>query len=94
MAGQYHAVSIRSGPRSCSAAKQIKDARFLSLEAPSIPLDGCPKPRECRCRYRHHEDRRDGPRRDIDVGLPGVFWTLDERREISVGRRASDRSAA
>lgn len=94
MAGQYHAVSIRAGSRACGTAKALKEERFLSVDAPSLPLGNCPSPRKCQCRYRHHEDRREGPRRDRDVGLPGIFWTLAERRQIEIGRRATDRPAA
>ena len=92
MAGRFHAVSVRTGPQSCRAAKQVKEVRYLSQDAPALPLPGCEQRRQCQCRYRHHDDRREGPRRDKDVGLPGIFWTLTERREPRMGRRATDRA--
>ncbi len=93
MAGRYQAVSIRARTRACEAARQCGETRFLSLEAPSLPLEGCTNTAACRCRYRHHKDRRDEPRRDADVGMPGRLWVAEERRN-NRGRRATDRPAA
>lgn len=92
MSSKYQAVSIRYGARACSAAKKTDQQRFLAMEAPDLPLSECSAPRNCRCRYRHHPDRRDNLRRDSDFGLPGVFWTAQERRDGSRGRRAADRA--
>jgi hypothetical protein len=40
----------------------LETARFLSGEAPPLPLPGCTAPR-CLCRYAHYEDRRARDRR-------------------------------
>lgn len=90
MAGKYHSVSVRQSAAACKVAKTILEQRFLSAEAPLLPLQGCNTPNSCRCRYRHFSDRRDGPRRDRDVGLPGLMWHVEERRNQVYGRRATD----
>ena len=90
MGGKYHAVSVRQTAAACAAAKIIRERRFLSAEAPMLPLPDCNTPRSCRCRYQHFEDRREGPRRDADVGLPGMNWYVEERRVAQYGRRATD----
>jgi hypothetical protein len=55
----YHCVSIRPGRDACGAAKQVIGKRFLSREAPLLPLPNCTA-MPCRCHYVHHEDRREG----------------------------------
>jgi hypothetical protein len=62
--------------------------RFLSSEAPALPLAGCDA-RACTCRYRHHEDRRSSLRRAADVVSSGAYWAGQERRK-SIGRRSTD----
>lgn len=94
MSGNYQAVSIRFGARACEAAKKTDQERYLAMEAPNLPLPGCDRSSTCKCRYRHHPDRRETPRRDADFGLPGIFWTAAERRDSARGRRASDRTNA
>ncbi len=89
MLGTYHAVSIRHGNRCCRAVKALDGQRFLSNEAPSLPLVACSNPQGCQCRYKHHTDRREDARRDTDVGLPERLFHGTNRRTRS-GRRASD----
>ncbi len=91
MAGKYHSVAVRQSAAACKVAKSIREQRFLSAEAPLLPLQGCNTPNSCRCRYEHFNDRRDSPRRDRDVGLPGLNWYVEERRHNEEGRRATDR---
>lgn len=54
----YHAVSIQTGDHACKAARSIEGLRFLSREAPRIPLPGCDAI-DCSCRFAHYDDRRD-----------------------------------
>ena len=86
----FHAVSIvaRAGC-ACTAVSLIENVRFLSNEAPMIPLAACETPSACRCTYRHYRDRRDDKRRDADAGLAGRPYFAQERRLIP-GRRAGD----
>lgn len=60
---KYHSVSIRTAGKSCSAANAIEGQRYLSSEAPQLPLADCDRPEKCRCRFIHHEDRRSGDER-------------------------------
>ncbi len=89
MSQNYHAVSIRHQPRCCAAVKAIGDQRFLSTDAPLLPLADCSAPGQCRCRYKHHTDRRDDARRDTDVGLPERSFHGPNRRS-AFGRRTTD----
>ena len=54
---EYHAVSIRYDGKACAAAQALDGQRFLSAEAPRLPLTECDVP-ECNCRFAHHVDRR------------------------------------
>lgn len=85
----YHAVSIQSPLNSCNAAREFEGQRFLSSEAPPLPLKGC-RLATCTCRYAHHDDRRAGPRRASDVTrAQNQFFRGDERRRAG-GRRITD----
>lgn len=86
----YHAVAILPGPRCCAAARDLTGQRFLSRQAPPLPLKDCDRP-DCQCRYEHHEDRRKGPRRarELGVAIDGYEGT-DQRGKAGRGRRKSD----
>lgn len=85
----YHAVSIIPGPRSCEASQKMQGVRFLSNEAPKLPLPGCGTV-NCKCRYAHHTDRRESSdRRNRDVWNPLVAVSMNDRRH-SRGRRITD----
>src|SRR5579872_2263483 len=60
---RWHAVCVDAKPLSCAAAQELRGKRFLSPEAPSLPLMECPNRANCPCTYRHHEDRRGKQRR-------------------------------
>ena len=53
----YHAVSIKFESRACMAAKSLEGERFLSGEAPRLPLPKCDVS-DCLCHFAHHKDRR------------------------------------
>ena len=92
----WHAVGISTGVSCCRAAVFLRETRFLSKQAPPLPLQGCTQPKACRCRYKHYNDRRSGPRRVSESELfqdalarhTQAHWT-NERRKIR-GRRATD----
>ena len=88
----WHAVSVESGRQGCPAAQAVSGARFLSGQAPKLPLTGCTNPLGCRCVYKHHDDRRAGPRRLLDNGtsLRSSAAYLGEERRQARGRRATD----
>jgi hypothetical protein len=88
----WHAVSIQAGGGGCAAARALGGVRYLSADAPGLPLKACSNPGGCRCTYRHHDDRRAGPRRAIERGSPlrgGSLFPGDERRHGG-GRRRTD----
>ena len=85
----FHAVSILSPLHNCAAAREFEGKRFLAAEAPRLPLPGCTAA-TCTCRYAHHEDRRQGPRRSSDVtGRSHGYWSGMEKRRQG-GRRITD----
>jgi len=85
----FHAVSVQPGPSACQTARDCAEKRFLSAEAPTLPLAGCDATR-CNCRYLHHQDRRTGARRISDLTQrQNHFWRGEERRRDG-GRRVTD----
>jgi hypothetical protein len=88
---KHHAVSVEPGRNCCHSARVLKGKRFLSREAPALPLKNCMN-EECTCHYAHHEDRRDGPRRARDMGVAIDGWReTDHRIGTLRGRRKSDK---
>jgi hypothetical protein len=88
----FHAVSIMPGPRCCAMARDLRGQRFVSREAPVLPLAGCDRP-DCTCRYEHYDDRRAKSRRARDMGVSVDGWVEEERRgdDQPRGRRKTDR---
>ena len=68
---KFHGVSIKADSEcACDAAGKLQGRRFLSDEAPYLPLDGCTDIESCECVYEHFDDRRTDARRQLDDGLP------------------------
>lgn len=88
---RFHAVTIATGSRACAAARELRDQRFLSRDAPPLPLKDCSCP-NCECRYEHYDDRRKTGRRARDLGVSIDGYTEDEKRTNEKrGRRKSDK---
>jgi hypothetical protein len=86
----WHAVSIVTANSCCSAASSLRGVRFLSADAPRLPLSQCNFNVDCLCSYKHHSDRRAAPRRRDDLmGLRRRGYTANERR-ADFGRREDD----
>jgi hypothetical protein len=86
----WSAVSILSTGGSCEAARALKGKRFLSAEAPRLPLVECTQSARCACTYKKYPDRRGGPRREEDAtGLRRAVTDGKERR-VKRGRRSTD----
>lgn len=83
----YHAVSIEQGLRCCEAARDLDGQRFLSSDAPLLPLEGCSQS-TCHCRYVHHDDRRAA--RDRRVQFPNPHALRGGERRSGGGRRITD----
>lgn len=79
----FHAVTIVPARPCCKLVRRHGDTRYLTAEAPRLPLSGC-RVAECRCRYMHHEDRRIEDRRNL-FGIDHVPMG------IGVNRREQDR---
>lgn len=86
----FHAVEIRTTNDACQAAQDTHGERFLSAEAPPLPLVQCDRPDRCQCRYRHYEDRRGNPRRGAESGAPSQGNGEHEGQRKVKGRRAED----
>ena len=86
---RYHCVEIIAGPGGCKAAVELTKQRLLSADAPRLPLATCDTPGQCDCRYRHHDDRRAGPRRAVEKGLNVRPLAAASRRKAR-GRREAD----
>ena len=87
---QWHAVEIRHGRHACEAVCLLEGERYLSAEAPLLPLRECDRRSHCECRYRHHADRRAGPRRTSEGAAPtSLDDTRSDRRRLT-GRRLED----
>jgi len=94
----WHAVGVTShGKPCCQASLAARKVRFLSQEAPPLPLSGCTQPKNCFCKYKHFPDRRVGPRRVTDSDLfknalsrPILARLTHADRRRSGGRRATD----
>jgi hypothetical protein len=76
----FHAVSLRYSSNACDAAKAMTGLRFLSSEAPKLPLPGCDAP-ECRCGFAHHSDRRSGTDRRSPFGAAGYAGSTGIQRK-------------
>jgi hypothetical protein len=92
----WHAVGISTGVSCCQASVALRQTRFLSSQAPTLPLQGCTEPKSCVCKYRHFSDRRSGPRRATETEMfqnalsrHAMASRSQERRALR-GRRATD----
>lgn len=85
----FHAVTIQpSDDFMCSEVERLLGERYLSEDAPSLPLAECSQPSACRCVYQHFDDRRTNVRRESDMGLPQREVQPEARR--GTGRRITD----
>ena len=86
----WHAVSVVTGRWGCDAAQCLRNQRFLSADAPPLPLAQCASRESCSCSYKHHRDRRGQPRRrDELLGIRRAGHVPNERR-VERGRRWDD----
>jgi hypothetical protein len=83
-------VSVVLRESSCAAAALCRNQRFLARQAPMLPLPKCAHPHACPCTYRHHEDRRSGPRRTEDTRAGLDSSKPAANRRLSRGRRTGD----
>jgi hypothetical protein len=87
----FHCVETHHHAQCCEAVKELHGKRFLSAEAPALPITGCDQP-HCHCDYIHHDDRRTDVRRD-NIGLQHHMYGQNseiEHRDKRRGRRKTD----
>lgn len=89
--GAYAAVSVSGG--SCAAAWELEGRRFLTKDAPRLPLSGCDAD-NCSCKYVHHRDRRENQEdRRSPRGLQSDLYAStgdNKERRSRRGRRKED----
>jgi hypothetical protein len=87
---KWHAVTVVLNGSSCAAAALCRNTRFLSKDAPRLPLPACSHRAQCRCVFRTTMIAAPG-RADADVGggLPEENRTSTAARRA--GRRANDK---
>jgi len=86
---RWHAVGIVGTAHACAAAQACKGGRYLSVDAPRLPLAGCDAS-ICDCTYQHFPDRRHESRREDDPPTAVSTKSSGERRG-GRGRRSTDR---
>jgi hypothetical protein len=83
----WHAVAIKPKGQCCEAVQARRAARFLSNEAPRLPLADCSTSDTCTCVYKHHADRRAHPRRQEEKGGLRRSGKVTEERRVTQDRR-------
>ena len=103
-ASSYHCVAIRyDSNQACALVQQLaiqsslsaqapplmETRRFLSSEAPLLPLAGCTE-QYCQCRYVHYEDRRERDRRHTySQSIASAPASVGRERRSGTNRRQS-----
>ena len=85
----WYSVSIVPGDDYCKLVRMHQGTRWLSAEAPRLPVPGCDS-RHCDCRYRHYADRRTEVQRKQDRDGWVRHFKGEDRRAPGRGRRESD----
>ena len=82
-AGQdFRAVEISPGLSACTAARDAAGRKFLMRKAPTLPLTGCSRPDQCKCRFTGAGDRLEGEPR-LEGGVLPSGRAGEEPRESS-----------
>lgn len=90
--GEFHCVEVIPHSTCCAEVEKVQGVRFLSAEAPHLPLPGCDEP-NCHCDFRHHEDRRHNEDRRLMLGMQTEMYEVnggEEHRAKKRGRRKDD----
>jgi hypothetical protein len=86
----WYAVSIVPGEECCKLVRMHLGTRWLSADAPRLPVPGCDA-MNCDCRYRHFADRRTNVQRKQDRDGWVRNFKGEDRRSDRRGRRETDR---
>src|SRR5271165_4705517 len=87
---RWHTVSIVTTQASCHTARALRGIRFLSDEAPRLPLTQCSAGGSCPCAYKHHADRRGPPRRAVELTELRRAHPGEQERRHQRGRPSTD----
>ena len=87
----FHCVEVCAGEPACQSAGQLGNVRYLSGQAPGLPLAGCDA-QVCACRYIHHDDRREDDRRNSYGHWSTMPTELKGERRARRDRRSWDGS--
>ncbi len=85
-ANPYHCVEIKMSYNACEAVLKLHGKRFLSADAPMLPVAECDQ--SCRCTFKHYEDRRQDERRDA-FNSSGIHFSGEKNRRLGGDRRRS-----
>jgi hypothetical protein len=88
---KYHCVEVRKGSHACKAVQELGNSRFLSDEAPRLPVAGCTA-EQCTCSFIHHDDRRDDDRRNPYGQFTNLPPQITGERRSRIERRKSQES--
>ncbi len=87
----FHGVAVHPRDENCcSAVQTLNGKRFLSADAPVLPLTDCANPSGCRCVYERFDERRGSLRREADIGLPARTHAQVIEKRVGLGRRSTD----
>jgi hypothetical protein len=82
----FHCVEVRKGSHACKAVQELGSTRFLSDEAPRLPVPGCTAG-QCTCSFIHHDDRREDDRRNPYGQFANLPPLISGERRSRVERR-------
>jgi hypothetical protein len=80
----YHCVEVKMSYDACEEVLKIHGKRYLSAEAPTLPLPDCNQ--NCGCKFKHHNDRRFDDRRDA-FSASGIHFSGQKNRRLGGDRR-------
>jgi len=89
-ASHWHAVAIKPKGQSCDAVQARRTTRFLSSDAPRLPLPECSTSDTCTCVYKHHADRRAQPRRQDEKDGLRRSGKVGQERRLTHDRRKTE----
>jgi hypothetical protein len=87
----WRAVAVIPGASACEAARRMSGKRFLTRDAPRLPLRDCDHQDTCKCKYQHLSDRRGEARRTADSGYGIVPKAVSPERRRPGERRERNR---
>lgn len=84
---QWRSVKIKSGLMCCKSVDSLNGAVFFAADAPTLPLAACTE-KQCKCKYTHLEDRREGDdRREATEYSADLFSLTGKERRSGEDRR-------